>query len=47
MRVQLSKAGAGAPAAVLTTISDGLVFLGSWQADSLLVRTTLLKEKVR
>lgn len=38
--MQISKASSGAPASALATLGDGLVFLGSWLADSLLLQTT-------
>lgn len=38
--LQLSKASGGAPASALATVGDGLAFLGSWLADSLLLQTT-------
>jgi hypothetical protein len=45
--VQLSKASMGPPASAIASLGGGLLFLGSWAGDSLLVSATRQQTKVR
>jgi hypothetical protein len=44
--LQLSKASMGPPASAMAALGGGVLFLGSWAGDSLLVRATQQQTKV-